>query len=90
MSDNSERLTLEQLSQAFDVAQDLADAFNANRKAGDIHNLRDASVTMAERAVYIHGVEAWVCPQCFKTTSVANRLPMAPASCTHCGWLLQR
>jgi len=48
------------------------------------------SVTETEFAVYAHGAEAWICPNCLSVNELGqNQLPLAPTNCYRCGTVLQ-
>lgn len=41
-------------------------------------------------AVYVYGLEGWVCPHCLAFTSMHGKMPLAPADCHSCGKVLQQ
>lgn len=59
----------------------------ATSVAWSLHGI--TSVTETELAVYVHGVEAWVCPHCLAINYVGDRMPLAPTSCKRCNVVLQ-
>lgn len=49
-----------------------------------------SSVSTTNLAVYVFGLEGWMCPHCLAFTSVRGRMPLAPANCHSCGKVLQQ
>jgi hypothetical protein len=47
-------------------------------------------VSVTDLAVYVFGLEGWVCPHCLGFTSMAGKMPLAPANCHSCGRVLQQ
>jgi len=46
-------------------------------------------VSVTDWAVYVFGLEGWVCPHCLAFTSMRGKMPLAPANCHSCGRVLQ-